>query len=91
MKNYYGMSKYKNVKYPSELLARWLHEHNLSQAWLCRVMGRPEKTISEIMSGIASVTAKTAVELEKVTGIKAGYWLQLQNNLDLEKVANDKT
>ncbi len=86
MTNFYGHKKYKGIYYPGDLLKFWLEEHKLSQAWLCRIMGRPEKTISEIITGKNSVTAKTATELEKVTDIRADWWLQLQNNVDIKKV-----
>lgn len=74
----------KQYYYPGELLEAWLKKHNLTQTWLCRVMERPEKTISEIINHKASIVAKTAIELEKVTGIKAIHWLHLQDNLDME-------
>lgn len=79
------MSKKEILKYksPGELLKSWLEAHNLSQAWLHRIMGRPEKTISEIITGKTSVTAQTAKELMKITSINAEYWLQLQNKFDL--------
>lgn len=78
----------KNYNSPGELLRYWLEAHNLSQAWLHRIMDRPEKTISEIMTGKTKVTVATALELQKITTVRAESWLQLQNKFDL--VRNNK-
>lgn len=79
------MSKKEILKYksPGELLNAWLKAHNLSQAWLHRAIERPEKTISEIMTGKTRVTVQTAVELMRITSIDAESWLLLQNRFDL--------
>lgn len=77
----------KGVRYPGEAIHWWLKEHTLNQAWLSRVMNRPEKTISEIMSYKSIMSATTAMEVEKVTGISAAFLLKLQNNLDLDKAS----
>jgi addiction module HigA family antidote len=80
------MKRYiKSTKYPGEAIHWWLTEHKLGQAWLARMMGRPEKTLSEIMTYKTRVTAETAVQIENITGISARFLLQLQNNLDLDK------
>lgn len=79
----------KSTRYPGEAIHWWLKEHKLSQAWLARIMGRPEKTLSEIMSYKSRVTAQTATELEKITGISAAFLLQCQNNLDLDRLRTE--
>lgn len=75
----------KGTRYPKDVIHWWLKEHKLNQAWLARMMKRPEKTLSEIMSMKTAVTAQTALELEGITGIKSDFILKLQNNLDLDK------
>jgi Zn-dependent peptidase ImmA (M78 family)/transcriptional regulator with XRE-family HTH domain len=37
-------------------------------------MGRPKKTISEIINGKAAITPETALQLERVLGIPASFW-----------------
>jgi HTH-type transcriptional regulator / antitoxin HigA len=71
---------------PGELLKWWLEAHNLSQAWLHRIMDRPEKTISEIITGKTRVTVSTALELEKITSIVPEVWLHLQAKFELSSV-----
>lgn len=59
---------------PGEILTEALEERGMSQAELARRMARPLKTISEIVNGKASVTPDTAIQLERVLGISAGFW-----------------
>jgi plasmid maintenance system antidote protein VapI len=37
-------------------------------------MGRPKKTVNEIIRGKAGITPETALELELVTGVPADFW-----------------
>ncbi len=79
----------KSVKYPGEAIHWWLKKHDLKQAWLARMMNRPAKTLNEIMKYKTRVTAQTAIELEKITGISTPFLLKLQSNLDLDKQLED--
>lgn len=63
---------------PGELLAEALEERGISQSELARRMSRPIKTINEIVNGKAALTAETAVQLELVLGISAGFWNGLE-------------
>ena len=38
-------------------------------------MGRPLKTINEIIKGKTAITSETALQLERVIGIPANFWL----------------
>jgi HTH-type transcriptional regulator/antitoxin HigA len=62
------------VSPPGETLREFLEERGLSQAELATRMGRPRKTISEVVSGKAAITHETALQLELVTGIPAEFW-----------------
>jgi addiction module HigA family antidote len=46
----------------------------LSQAALAERTGRPTKTINEIIRGKARITPDTALQLERVLGVSAGFW-----------------
>ena len=62
------------VSHPGATLKDALEEIGLSQADLATRMGRPVKTISEVINGKASITPETAVQLELVVGIPATFW-----------------
>jgi addiction module HigA family antidote len=62
------------VSPPGETLEEILEEREMSQAELAERMGRPKKTISEIINGKAAITPETALQLERVLGIPASFW-----------------
>lgn len=63
---------------PGEILAEALEERQLSQSELARRMGRPVKTINEIVNAKAALTPETALQLELVLGIPASLWVNLE-------------
>lgn len=63
-----------HVSPPGETLLDLLEERNMSQAELARRMGRPNKTINEIVHGKAAITPETALQLEHVLGAPASFW-----------------
>jgi addiction module HigA family antidote len=62
------------VSPPGETLKETLEALGMSQAELAERMGRPKKTINEIIKGKAALTPDTALQLERVLGIPAGFW-----------------
>jgi HTH-type transcriptional regulator / antitoxin HigA len=65
---------------PGETLRETLEAIGMTQAELADRMDRPKKTINEIIAGRASITAKTALQLERVLGISASFWNNLERN-----------
>lgn len=63
---------------PGEILQEALEDRDMSQSELARRMGRPIKTINEIVNGKAAITPDTAIQLERTLGITATFW----NNLE---------
>jgi len=63
------------VSPPGDTLAETLEELGMSQVELARRMGRPTKTINEIVQGKAAILPETAFQLENVLGIPASFWL----------------
>jgi HTH-type transcriptional regulator / antitoxin HigA len=63
---------------PGEILLEALEERGMSQSELARRMGRPIKTINEIVKGKAAITPDTALQLELTLGISAGFWNGLE-------------
>ncbi len=61
---------------PGETLLDLLEELDMSQAELARRTGRPNKTINEIIKGKTSITPETALQLERVLGVPASFWIR---------------
>src|SRR4051812_5604416 len=57
-----------------ETLRETLEALGMSQVELAERMGRPKKTINEIIQGKAALTPETALQLERVLGISAAFW-----------------
>lgn len=63
---------------PGEVLEEVLAAVGMTKAELAARCGRPAKTISEIIHGKASITAETALQLERVLGRPASLWQNLE-------------
>lgn len=63
---------------PGAVLAEALEERHISQSELARRMGRPIKTINEIVNAKAALTPETAIQLELVLGMPASLWVNLE-------------
>ncbi len=59
--------------------------HGLSINKLSRLLFVPPIRISQIVNGKRSITADTALRLEKLFGARAQFWLNLQDQYDLEQ------
>jgi HTH-type transcriptional regulator/antitoxin HigA len=64
--------------HPCEILEETLISRGISKSQLAERSGITKKTISQIINGKAPVTPDTALMLEKVLGVSADIW----NNLD---------
>jgi HTH-type transcriptional regulator / antitoxin HigA len=63
-----------SVSPPGETLVELLEGMKMPQAELARRMGRPIKTINEIIKGKVAITPETALQLELVLDIPASFW-----------------
>jgi len=68
------------VVLPGETLRETIETYGMTQAQLAERTGRPYKTISEIITGKASITAETALQLERVLNVPASFWNNLERN-----------
>lgn len=68
------------VSPPGETLQELLTERGMSQAELAERMGRPKKTINEIINAKTAITPETAIQLERVLGVPASFWNRLERN-----------
>lgn len=73
-----GRTEYRprTVSPPGRTLADMLEELQISQRELAERMGRPPKTINEIVKGKTAIVSDTALQLERVLGTPADFWLR---------------
>lgn len=69
---------------PGDTLAETITELGFNQSELASRMGRPQKTINEIIQGKTAIIPETAIQLERVTGVSADFWLEREKNYRLE-------
>jgi HTH-type transcriptional regulator/antitoxin HigA len=63
------------VSPPGETLLELIEERGIAQSELARRMGRPLNAVNEIVLGTKEITEDTALELERVLGTPAQFWL----------------
>jgi addiction module HigA family antidote len=61
----------------------FLEPYGLSANKLAEMLDVPQNRISEIVRGRRGISADTALRLEKVFGVSAQFWLNLQQQYDL--------
>ncbi len=69
--------------HPGEHLEEYLDARGLTQAQFARIAGLTPKLVSEIINKKNPVSPDTAIALERVLGLKAYIWTDLQANWDL--------
>lgn len=67
------------VSPPGGTLAELIEERGIAQAELARRMGRPINAINEMILGSKEITEDTALELERVLGTPAHFWLNRES------------
>ncbi len=77
------------ISCPDDTLAEHLEYTEMTQAKLAERMGRPKKTINEIIPGKAQITPKTALQLERVVGIPGSFWVEHERRYRL-RLAEEK-
>ncbi len=77
---------------PGTTLLEVIQSKKITQSELAERMGRPKKTINEIINGKAEITPETAIQLEHVIDVPASFWLNLEKNyrLDLARIAESQ-
>ena len=63
---------------PGEIVSEHMEFMGMNQAELARRCGRSAKLISEIVNGKAPIEPETALQFEKVLGLDANIWLNLE-------------
>lgn len=71
--------------HPGEVLKLdFMDEYGLSARALARRISVPPNRITELVNGERSVTPDTAIRLERLFGMSAQAWLNMQHLYDLE-------
>jgi len=71
--------------HPGEiLLEEFLVPLGISQYWLAKDVSVPPRRINEIVRGLRSIRAETALRLSRYFGTSERFWLNLQSRRDLE-------
>ena len=65
---------------PGETVREVMESLELTQSELAERTGRPKKTINEIIKGKAAITYETALQFERVLGVAASFWSNLEHN-----------
>jgi HTH-type transcriptional regulator / antitoxin HigA len=68
---------------PGKLLEEYLEERDMSAREFGRRCGRSSKLIVEILSGKAPIEPATALQFERVLGMRADLWLKFEANYRL--------
>jgi HTH-type transcriptional regulator / antitoxin HigA len=63
---------------PGESLLEVIESLGISQSDLAERAERPKKTINEIIKGKAGITPETALQFERVLGVPAAFWINLE-------------
>ena len=71
-----------HVSLPGETLLETIEALDMSQKELAQRIGRTPKTVNEIIKGKQAITAETALQLERVLGVPAGFWNNRQRRYD---------
>lgn len=70
--------------HPGEMIKDELRERHMTQKQLSEETGIKASVLSETINGKRNVSLSVAVALEKVLGIPADVWMNLQTQYDLD-------
>ncbi|MCY4377002.1 MAG: HigA family addiction module antitoxin [Spirochaetaceae bacterium] len=71
---------------PGETLADEIAARGMSQTDLTARIGRPVQVVNEIIHGKKAITEGTALDLEKVLGISAAFWVNLEQQYRMTSI-----
>jgi len=67
------------------LLTEFLEPNGISQTKIAGDLDIPQSRITEIIKGQRAITVDTAIRLSVYFKTTINFWLNLQNNFDIEK------
>ncbi len=75
---------------PGEYIQDELEARGWTQEAFAHILGRPLKTVNQIIKGVKRITPQTAQELAAAFDTTAELWLNLENTYRLEKERTDQ-
>ncbi len=75
---------------PGEFIRDEIEARGWTQAELAEILGRPLKTVSDILLGKRAITPETAHGLGEAFGVDPQFWLNLESAYRLSKVRTQK-
>ncbi len=85
------MNTYAEVFPPGAFLRDELEARNWSQVEFASIIGRPVRTVNEIIAGKRAITPETAIQLEASLGASAELWMNLESQYQLSKVRQSES
>ncbi|MGP1465812.1 HigA family addiction module antitoxin [Prevotella koreensis] len=73
-----------SATHPGELIKDELKERKMTQKELSEATGVKPSVLSETINGKRGISLSVALSLEKVFGIPADIWLNMQTNYDID-------
>lgn len=84
------MTEYFELPTVGEILKEeFMEPYNLSQNALARAIHVPPNRIHQILRGIRRVTADTDLRLTKFFGLSEGFFIRIQDELELRKAKKE--
>ena len=84
------MAKVHDPITPGEILqTEFLEPLGISAYRLAKATGLPQTRLSEIIRGKRRITTDTALRLSQAFGLSERYWLNIQNDYDIELEHDD--
>ena len=77
--------------HPGELLLEELQCRKISQSNFSQQIGVKPSLINEIIKGKRGVNTEMAMLFEAALGISAKFWINLQNEYNLQKIKSDES
>lgn len=84
-----GRDRTKIPCHPGETLSEFMEGKGWTASELARRLGVPANRVTLIVSGQRSITADTALRLERLDGPSARFWMTLQMQWDLAKAEGE--
>lgn len=75
---------------PGWVLEEMLESHEMSHAEFARRCGRSPKLVSEIIAGKAPIEPETAIQFQRVLGMDARVWLNIEANFQLRRAREEE-
>jgi len=76
---------------PGEILEETLEARGIKKKEFAERCGRTAKMISEIIAGKAAITPETALQFERVLGVSASLWSNLETKYRLQLAEQEET